>query len=143
MTLLLLALGALPLVFGIMQNWYMTTYMDAQPPYKLIALSVLLLWAFIAFLFNKKGGRTKKILICVNFVAAVDLLLLGIQELLLHGYWMNTVGAWSQLFFLPLMNFSFTLTFWSHRVFPAYAMSFVLLLAAALAGCKLREKITK
>ena len=140
MTWVLILLGALPFVFGGIQNWYMTTHMDYNPPYTLIAVAVLLIWGLLTFLFNKDGGRTKHIVVCLNLIAAVDLFLIGIQELIRHAYWMNPIGAWSQLFYLPILNFGFTFTSWSPRVFLAYAAAFLLMVGASLLGCKLREK---
>lgn len=138
-----LVFGALPFLIGGVQNWYMLTYLDSVLPYGLISVAVLLLWGCIAFLLNDRYHRTKAIVISLNLIAALDLLLLGIQELILHAYWMNSVGSWSQLFYLPMLNLGFRLTSWSHSVFTAYAACFALMVAASLAGCKLREKFHK
>ena len=81
MTLVLIVLGALPFVLGGIQNWYMTTHMDSNLPYTLIAFAVLLIWGLIAFLFNKDGGRTKHIVVCLNLIAAVDLFLIPSNHL--------------------------------------------------------------
>ena len=104
MTLVLILLGALPFVFGGVQNWYMTTHMDSLLPYTLIAFAVLLIWGLLAFFFNQDGTQTKRIVVCLNLIAAVDLFLIGVQELILHAYWMNLIGAWSQFFYLPVLH---------------------------------------
>ena len=143
MTFLLILLGFLPFFFGGVQNWYMSTYMNSLPPYTLIALSVLFLWGLIAYIFNKQGKQTKQIIICLNSIAAADLVLIGIQELVFHAYWMNSVGSFSQYFYLPILNLGFRLTSWSHHVFSAYAASFLLMVGATFAGCKLKEKKRK
>ena len=140
MTLVLIILGALPFVLGGIQNWYMTTHMDSLPPYTLIAFAVLLIWGLLAFFFNHDGTRTKRIVVFLNLIAAVDLFLIGIQELILHAYWMNLIGAWSQFFYLPVLRLGFSLTSWSPHVFLAYAASFLLMAGASILGCKLREK---
>ena len=140
MTLVLILLGALPFVFGGVQNWDMTTHMDSILPYTLIAFAVLLIWGLLAFFFNQDGTQTKRIVVCLNLIAAVDLFLIGVQELILHAYWMNLIGAWSQFFYLPVLRFGFSLTSWSSRMFPAYAASFLLMVGVSLLGCKLREK---
>ena len=140
MTLVLIFLGALPFVFGGVQNWYMITHMDSILPYTLIAFAVLLIWGLLAFFFNQDGTQTKRIVVCLNLIAAVDLFLIGVQELILHSYWMNLIGAWSQFFYFPVLRFGFSLTSWSSRMFPAYAASFLLMVGTSLLGCKLREK---
>ena len=132
--------GVLPFFIGGVQNWYMLTYVDSVLPYGLISFAVLLLWGCIAFLLNNCYHRTKVIVVSLNLIAALDLLLLGIQELVLHAYWANSVGHWSQLFYLPMMNLGFSLTNWSHSVFAAYVACFALMVAASFLGCKLREK---
>ena len=136
-------LGALPYALGYMQNQFMLNNADTLLPYRLISIFFLLLWGLIAFLLNSSGRRTKEIVIFMNLLAAVDLLLVGIQELYLHAYWPDFVGLWSQLFYLPVINLSFRLTTWSSGVFVAYALSFVLMAAASFFGCKLREKIMR
>ena len=137
-------LGVLPFLVGGIQNWYMLTYVDSAVdsalPYGSISLVVLLLWGCIAFLLNYNCRRTKEIVVSLNFIAALDLLLIGIQELILHAYWMNLVGKWSQLFYLPMINLGFNLTNWSHSVFPAYVACFILMVAVSFVGCKLKEK---
>lgn len=143
MTFALIALGALPLGLGSIQNWYMQTHPDARMPYGLIALAVLLLWGTLAFLLNGQGRKTKKVMLFLHAIAAADLLLVAIQELIVHGYFVNSIGLWTQYFFLPLLWLGFGVTGWSAFVFPAYAASFCLLLAAAYLGCKIREKVTK
>lgn len=140
---LAVALGGLPFVAGGIQNWYMLSYMDSLLPYSLISIFLLLAWGCIAFILKGNHQKTKDIVISLNLIAMLDLFLLAIQELILHAYWMNSIGAWSQLFYLPLVNLGFTLTNWSHNVFSAYAVSFALMFLASLAGCKLREKVMK
>ena len=140
MTAILVILGALPFVLGGIQNWYMTTHMDSNLPYALIAFAVLLIWGLLAFFFNQDGAQTKRIVVCLNLIAAVDLFLIGVQELILHAYWMNLIGAWSQFFYLPVLRLGASLTSWSSRVFLAYAASFLLMVGVSLLGGKLREK---
>lgn len=143
MRVLLFVLGFLPFLFGGFMNWYMMTYPDTLPPFFLIAVIFLLLWCFLSFAFKRKGNSTKEILILLNFVAAVDLILLGVQELILHAYWMNAIGSWTQFYFLPLLNLGFGLTKWTPSVFFAYTASFLLMVGASSAGCKICSKIHK
>ena len=136
-------LGAFPFLIGGIQNWYMLTYVDSVLPYGFISLAVLLLWGCIAYLLNDRYHRTKAIVISLNLIAILVLLLLGIQELMLHSYWMNFVGKWSQLFYLPMINLGFSLTNWSHSALTAYVACFVLMVVASFVGCKLKEKFQK
>lgn len=135
--------GALPFVVGGIQNWYMLTYMDSILPYGMISVFFLFVWGCVAFLLNGNHQNTKKIVVFLNLIAVIDLLLIGAQELIFHAYWMNSIGVWSQLFYLPMVNLGFSLTIWSHSVFPAYVVSFILMVAASFAGCNLREKLKK
>lgn len=139
MKVVLLILGALPFAVGGAQNWYML-HTDSLLPYGLMAVFFLFAWGGIAFLLNQAGKRTSQTVVFLNLIAALDLLLVGAQELIFHAYWMNDAGLWSQLFYLPLINLGFRLTSWSHGAFSAYAASFVLMVGAAFAGAKLREK---
>lgn len=141
--ILAFVLGAFPFLIGGIQNWYMLSYIDSILSYGFISLAVLLLWGCIAYLLNDRYQRTKAIVISLNLIAALDLLLLGIQELMLHSYWMNLVGKWTQLFYLPMINLGFNLTNWSHSVFTAYVACFVLMVVASFAGCKLKERFPK
>ncbi len=141
MIFILVVLGVLPFAVGNIQNYYMLIYTHSLPPYALISASFFLVWGCIAFILNKNGKRTKQIVIFLNLIAALDLLLVGAQELIFHAYWSNIIGLWSQLFYLPLIHLGFSLTKFSHSVFPAYAASFILMICAAFAGCKLREKV--
>ena len=140
---ILVMLGALPFVVGAIQNWYMLTYMESLIPYGLISVFFLLVWGCIAFLLKGNHQRTRKIVVFLNLIAVLDLLLIGVQELVFRAYWMNSIGLWSQLFYLPMVNLGFSLTTWSHSVFSAYVVSFILMVATSFAGCKLRENLKK
>ena len=143
MIFVFIAIGLLPFVVGGTQNWYMLTHADTLLPYSLISLCFLFVWGCIAFLLNSKHQRAKTVVVFLNLIALLDLLLVGVQELLLHRYWMNSIGTWSQYFYLPTINLGFRLTSWSHSVFPAYAASFILMVAVSFVGCKLREKFKR
>lgn len=139
LVVLFVVLGALPFAVGGIQNWYMLTYMDSALPFRLIPVLFLLVWGCIAFFLNGKRQTTKKIVICLNLIAAIDLMLLGAQELILHAYWLNVIGRYSQYFYLPMITLGFRLTKQFLHVFPAYAVSFILMVGASFIGCKLRE----
>lgn len=137
----LLITGFLPFIFGTALNKYMMANSNLVPPLFLMAILFLFLWCFLGSLFNGDGNRTKEVLIHLNFVAAVDLILAGVQELILHSYWGNIVGVMTQFYYLPLINIGFRVTLWSHSVFSAYVACFILMVCASFAGCKIREKI--
>lgn len=142
-TVMAFVFGALPFLIGGVQNWYMLTYMDSVLPYGLISLAMLLLWGCIAFFLHNRNQKTAEIVISLNLIPALDLLLVGVQELIYHAYWANRVGLWSQLFYLPMINLGVKFTIGSHSMFPAYAACFVLMAAVSFVGCKLKQRIQK
>lgn len=129
--------GAIPFVLGGIQNKLMMVLSYEVLPFYLLAALFWLFWGVLAFFFYQKVKNTKTIVVLLNAVAAVDLLLLGIQEFIVQAYWMNVVGSWSQLFYLPLIKVGFTLANWSHTMFTAYVVSFILMVAASILGCKI------
>lgn len=143
MRFLLLLCGGLPLALGLLENRFMTVHPDILLPYKLLGILFLLLWGLIAFLGGKRTSNSKSCVAALNLLPLAVLLLLGLQELVLKAYWPNVIGLWTQLFYLPLIPIGFVLTRWSHVVFSAYCASFLLLLAASAAGCKLRQRLGK
>lgn len=140
MLVILVVLGFIPFALGSFMNWFMMTYSNTLPPLALVGIVTLLIWAAIAFLVKPYIKDTKKVIIGLNSVASVVLVLVGIQELLLHAYWQNLIGVWTQFYYLPLLNIGFRLTNWSHSVFSAYCAAFLLMVIATLLGCKLRRK---
>ena len=137
--LLCIALGFLPFVFGGIMNWWMMTNPDTLPPYLLIALGMLILWAVISFFMMGRMQHEKKVVLSLNGIAFVVLILLGVQEMVLQAYWMNPVGTWTQFFYLPLLRLGFTFTSWTPSMFFAYAASFLLMLLASVLGCRLKK----
>ena len=140
MLAILVVFGLIPFALGGFMNWIMMTYSNTVPLFVLFAIVTLLIWVAIAFIVKPYIKNTTKIVIGLNFVAFVVLVLVGIQELLLHAYWQNMIGIWTQFYYLPLLNIGFRLTDWSHSVFSAYCMAFLLLVIATLLGCKLRKR---
>lgn len=137
--LLCIALGFLPFVFGGIMNWWMMTNPDTLPPYLLIALGMLILWAVISFFMMGRMQHEKKVVLSLNGIAFVVLILLGVQEMVLQAYWMNPLGAWTQYFYLPLLRLGFTFTSWTPSMFFAYIASFLLMLGASILGCNLKK----
>lgn len=127
--------GLLPFAAGYGMHWMMTAYPDLRLPYGLIGLVFLLLWGGIAFLSGIFARRSTSLtIVCMNGVALVVLVLLGIQELVLGSYFSNAAGVWTQLYFLPLLRLGFSLTSWSSRVFAADAAACLLIAAVSYLG---------
>ena len=137
--LLLLLLGLCPFAVG---GWLHRTLMEADAVPMPLAfwsgIGLLILWALAAFLARPHLSGSRAVLCCLHAAAAADLVLIAVQELVRHAYWPGPVGLWSQLFYLPLLDLGLGLTRWSSTLFPAYAACFLLLLAAALLGCRTR-----
>lgn len=132
-------LGCIPFALGGFMNWYMMTNPDALPPFFLIAIGMLMLWAGISFFMMGRIQNEKKVILSLHGAAFLTLVLLGIQEIVLQAYWMNPVGAWTQYFYLPMLRLGFTFTSWTPSMFFAYAASFLLMLLASILGCRLKK----
>ena len=120
-------------------NWAMLTWQNSLPPLLLIALLLLLVWGLIAFLARPRMKSTAAVILPLNLIALLVLLLLGVQELILHAYWFNPVGWLTQFYYLPLLRVGVLLTSWTSSVFTAYCAAFLLMLAASTFGCNLRR----
>ena len=132
--------GLIPFALGSFLNWLMMTCSNSLPPLALFAIVELLIWSAVAFFVKPYIKNTKKIVIGMNLPGFVVLVLVGIQELLMHAYWQNFLGVWTQFYYLPLLYVGFKLTSWSHSVFSAYCAAFLLMVIATLLGCELRKK---
>ncbi|MBQ7091790.1 MAG: hypothetical protein IJN83_03970 [Clostridia bacterium] len=137
---LLILLGCIPFLIGWLINAFMMANPDTLPPLFFISIVFLLAWGAVAFIARPHFHNGKEVVVFLNFVAALDLLLVCIQEIILGAYWMNAIGGWTQFYYLPLMNIGFTLTAWSHRVFTAYIASFILMVAVSTLGCWLGKR---
>lgn len=140
MTLPLIPLGALPFLAG----WALDLLMHRVTvvlPFRLIGLLFLLLWGGLAFLLRGRRISLRQVLLPLHTIPALVLVLLAIQELVLHAYWFNPIGLWTQRFYLPVLNLGFALMSWSHTVFSAYCAGFALMFLAAALGCALRGRL--
>ena len=140
MPFLLICLGALPLAVGGIMNWAMLSLQTWLPPFLLISLLFLLVWGLIAFLARPHAKHSAAVILPLNLIAFFDLLLVGVQELILHAYWLNPVGRWTQYYYLPLLRPGVLLTSGMSSVFAAYCAAFLLMLAASALGCMLRKR---
>lgn len=145
MTLFLIALGALPFLLGglLYQYMYMAGSQTANWFFSLAAFLLLAVWFTAAFAARRSGAGTGKVMVCLNLIPLLDLLLVAVQELVLGSFWPNAAGTWSSLFFLPMLDLAFALTYWywSGVMFFIYLASFLLPAAASLAGCALGRKV--
>ena len=139
MLIVLVLLSLLPFAFGWVANWLIMSHSGTTPPFMLISIVFLLIWAAIAFFAKPHIKSTAKIVISMNAVAFLVLVLNGILQLLLHRYWMNLVGKLSQLFYLPLTYIGARLTSWCPSVFSAMCASFILMVIATIVGSKIRK----
>ena len=137
MAIFLVILGAIPYLLGYAMNWYMMEHMDALLPFKWIAVLFLLFWGLLAFLCNRKGAHSKQVIFFLNLFAALNLVLLGVQEVILGAYWSNSLGLITQFFYLPILNLGFGLSSWFSSVFVAYVVFFFLLPPFSEAACRL------
>ena len=97
-------------------------------------------------LSSPRGNPIRQALALCAFGLAVLALVL-FQELALGRYWFNALGIASQMFFLPFLSLGFAaadplaeLFLSSMRVWPAYLAAWLLMLAAAWAGCVLKSR---
>lgn len=140
MKLLPLAAGLVPFVLGWLTNGYILANPEKVPPLLPIAVATLVLWGALAFWFRGKLAKTGPIVLLMNLIPAVILVLLGVQELVFGAYWGGLPGIWTQLYYLPLLNLGASLAPWASFPIVLYTICFLLLAAASLAGCKLRER---
>lgn len=137
--ILAVIIGMLPFVVGGVLNKVMIVQSEHLLPMTMIGLVFCISWGIVAFVFQNKIGNVKRVVVLMNAIAGVDLLLLGIQELVVHAYWSNVIGMWSQLFYLPLIKIAFLFTRWSHTMFAAYIASFLLMVVISFLGCKISK----
>lgn len=134
----LILLGAMPLGVGWLLNWYMTIHPETFPPLFIIGAAFLIIWACVAWNMNKKLRSTGLVMLSLNAVAALCLILLGIQALA-GAYWENFWGVMSQMFYMPMLYFCAVFFNWA-GVFGIYLFCFLLMALASFIGCKIAEK---
>lgn len=138
---LLLLLGWLPLLAGAVMDDLMMRYMDVRPPYLLIGVGTLLVWALLGS-FTVMLKEKPASLLPLNLPAAIVLLLLVVQDGVCKAYWSNWLGVYTQLFYLPLLNLAGRLGGWLfHTIWPLYLLCFLLLCGASYLGRRLGEKV--
>ncbi len=121
----ILLLGCSPFMIGRLCDW--AIFNIPAYPHLLISVLMLLFWAYLSIFTLKLMNNNKKALLLLNTPAIVNLLLVIVQEWIFGAYWMNYIGIYSQLFFLPLIGLGFRLVPWAHSVPPAYIAAFFLM----------------
>lgn len=127
---LILLLGCTPFLIGRIQDWLMMNLLGV--PLMLISVLMLLFWGYLSHVSLRMSNYDWKALLLLNAPAAIDLLLVLIQEWGFGAYWMNRIGGYSQLFYLPHLSLGFRLTPWAHSVPSAYIAAFLLMTAASV-----------
>ena len=135
---LLITIGLLPLGVGYLLNWHMMLHQDTFPPLFIIGAVFLVVWFILAWNMNKKVLDIKTVMIFQNSGALLSIILLGIQALC-GGFWENIVGILSQMFYMPMLYFSYCFFDWM-GLFGVYFICFLLMVVASFFGCKLAEK---
>ena len=130
--------SVVPFLCGLAMNGWIMNHPYSLPRFGMISLLFLLAFMTMAFIGNSCIHNTRVVLVSLNLIPLLVLVLIGIQELILHQYWNNMVGTLSQLYYLPLLHLGFQLTFWSPHVFAAYSACFIMLLLISWLGCKLQ-----
>ena len=141
MTLILLALGFLPLGAGLLLERFILSYPpDQVPPFFLIGLLFLLLWGAVAFFATGWERQRLRVVGLLNTPALLFLLLNGVQTLLLKTFWPNVLGLWSQDFFLPVLPVAGRIARFLPTAFSPFAAAFLLMAGASLAGAEARSR---
>lgn len=133
-TVRLLLLGMLPLAVG-----YLMNYMLMLLPFPLLfgSLVPLILWAWLSGRMADVSESALLQALLLNAFGLLMLLLALLQELILGGYWENTAGLFSQLFFLtglPLASVLLRPLTATASLWPFYGASWLFLFLTSLAG---------
>ena len=105
--LLVLLMGCSPFLIGRLQDFVM---MNTFIPLTFISCLMLLLWGGFGMLSLHLMNERKTALLLLNTPAAVVLLLILVQEWVVGAYWFNFVGTYTQMFYLPYLNYFIVFT---------------------------------
>lgn len=123
-------------------NWVMTAF-SADLPFKLIGIAFLPFWGLLGFMTYGSKTTALASACAVNAVAFLALLLNLYQEFILGRYWGNAIGVSTQLYYLPVVNVSYAVSSWTHRMAWTYAAGFILMFFAYFIGFLARKKREK
>lgn len=136
----LIVFGFAPLLAGHLLDSLMMLLMNTVLPLPLISAAAVLGWGIVAYRWEPKVQKVWKLLLFQNLIPAVVFVLICIQQLGMQRFWSGVVGAWSQLFYLPLLSLGSQLTRWSESMFAGFCASFALLVLGSLTGCVLSRR---
>ena len=136
--LLLLLLGLVPFPLGWLVNWLMMNGSSRWLPWYGVIFAVI--WFFLAYCFFPFAKNLVETVVLLNLPAAVVLILLAVQQIFFHSYWLNAAGAWTQIFYLPLVFLVTNSLWWTPSLLPSYCIAFLLLVAVSLLGCVMRRR---
>ncbi|MBR0385634.1 MAG: hypothetical protein IJI05_03710 [Erysipelotrichaceae bacterium] len=130
MDFIIILLGLIPLGAALLLQKMAAA---ASIPPVMLAAGFLLLWAVITLVIKMFSNSTRKALL-INFLPAMDAILIAVTELVMKGHWPYVITYYSQLFFQPVIALGKMISGWSDSPIVPYAMCFVLLLAASIVG---------
>ncbi len=140
----LLFLGLLPLAVGYLMNFVM---MLLPAPLLFGSILPLMVWAWLCGRFADGRRSVPGQAALMNAPGLVMLALVLIQEIGLGAYWQNTLGLFSQLYFLTGLPLAATLLRFlpTERIWPYYIAVWLMLFGLSLLGCwqKRRQEIKK
>lgn len=137
----LLFLGLIPLAVG-----YLLNYVLMALPFPLLFASVipLIVWAWLCGCFADGRRSVFGQAALMNAPGLVMLALVLVQEIGLGAYWQNSVGLFSQLYFLSALPLAVTLLNLLpgtiSRLWPYYIVSWLLFFGLSLLGCRLKKR---
>ena len=132
--------GSILFPIGFIVNAFMMAGSVPVAVYLALSMATLLLWFWGGTVCYGLTDNLWMALILGNLVPLIDLMLVLLQEIVLGGYWQNLFGFATQLFYLPMLSLSFSLTSMFSRLAPAYIVAFLLMLLAFFLGAFMAKK---
>lgn len=142
----LLALGAVPFLFGHLISYAMMEFNWYGLSTRIIGVLFLVLWYWFGYKSYDWSESLESSVLLGNAFAIISVLLIMFQELILHRYMSNMFGYTSQMFFLP--GFSITAIIESSVFFfirtrflwMSHCFCFIVMIALYILGYKKRMR---
>ena len=131
-TIYLMLMGVLPMALGALVNMIVTS---VQMPVFLISLAALFIWYFM----SHKMCCSMTDFYALNSPATIFIILIAVQELMLHSY-ISGVGVMCQMFFLPFLSAGAALLGGLGNMFAIYFGTYAAMLLCSFIGAKQRMK---
>ncbi|MDO4712061.1 MAG: hypothetical protein Q4A75_08790 [Peptostreptococcaceae bacterium] len=113
----------------------------------ILGLGFLFLWGSLAYKIHHPGENTFTTACILNGVGSFMLVLVLVQELIVGQYSLNWSGIIPQMYFLPCLSVTSTLSkpvlgiiMETIHVWPIYILEFILMLFVSLIGCEIKQK---